>query len=354
MDAVSCGSRVGWRLNKLCRWKLYNSPGVHTRKEPKRFYPNGSLAAHVLGFVGLDGTGLAGIEQVYNEKIGGEPGKLFIERDSSGHAYESTEVPGRAGQTIVLTIDQGIQYQAEAALTTAVSQSRAKSGTAIVLDPRTGEILALANAPTFDPNDVGAATPDQRSNWALQNIYEPGSTFKIVAFSAAIEKGLAKPNEVIDCQMGSITVAKRVIRDHTSFGTLTLTEALAKSSNVAAIKLGLRVGDPTMHEYITRFGFGSRTGIELPGETAGMLHPLEALAGIVDWIRCHRSGSGRDSAADGCGVWRSGKRRCASRAASGSRDPKRGGRGGLSSKSGTATSDQQGNSIRCCAACSKA
>ena len=248
--------------------------GVHSRKEQKRFYPNGSLAANVLGFVGLDGNGLAGIEQAFNEKILGEPGKIFTEKDSRGFAYESTEIPGRPGQTIVLTIDQSIQYTAEAALTSAIAESHAKSGTAIVLDPHTGEILALANAPTFDPNNVGAAPPAARANWALQNIYEPGSTFKIVAYSAAIEKGLAKPDDHIDCQMGSITVAKRVIHDHHPFGTLTLTEALAKSSNVAAIKLGLRVGDATMYDYITRFGFGSRTGIELPGETAGMIHPV--------------------------------------------------------------------------------
>jgi len=248
--------------------------GVHIRKEQKRFYPNGSLAANVLGFVGLDGNGLGGIEQVYNEKIIGEPGKIIVERDRRGMGYESTELPGRPGQTIVLTLDQTIQHHAEVALAAAVSQSRAKSGTAIVLDPHTGEVLALANAPTFDPNDVGAATPATRSNWALQNIYEPGSTFKVVAFSAALEKKLAKPDDKIDCQMGSITVAKRVIRDHHPFGSLTIADALAKSSNVAAIKLGLRVGDQTMHDYITRFGFGSRTGIELPGETAGILRPV--------------------------------------------------------------------------------
>jgi cell division protein FtsI (penicillin-binding protein 3) len=249
-------------------------PGVHTRQEPNRFYPNRSLSANVLGFVGLDGNGLAGIEQAFNEKILGEPGKLFIQKDSRGFAYESSEIPGRPGQTIVLTIDQSIQYQAEAALTSAIARSHAKSGTAIVMDPHTGEILALANAPTFDPNNVGAAPPAARANWALQNIYEPGSTFKIIAYSAAFEKGLAKPDDHIDCQMGSITVAKRVVHDHEPFGNLTLTEALAKSSNVAAIKLGLRVGNTTMHEYITRFGFGSRTGIELPGETAGMIHPV--------------------------------------------------------------------------------
>jgi cell division protein FtsI/penicillin-binding protein 2 len=279
LEAKESGRRFLWIARRITPDKAQiletmDLAGVHTRKEPKRFYPNGSLAANVLGFVGLDGNGLAGIEQVYNEKISGEPGKLFIEKDSRGRAYESTEISGRPGQTIVLTIDQSIQYQAEAALMTAIQQSGAKSGTAIVLDPHTGDILALANAPTFDPNDVGAASPAARANWALQNIYEPGSTFKVVAFSAAIEKGLAKPDDHIDCQMGSITIAKRVIHDHHPFGSLTLAEALAKSSNVAAIKLALRVGDPTMYEYITRFGFGSRTGIELPGETAGLLRPL--------------------------------------------------------------------------------
>ncbi|MDQ1707463.1 MAG: hypothetical protein QOJ88_674 [Pyrinomonadaceae bacterium] len=278
-EARGGGRRFIWIARRIApeQAQLLDSlelAGVHTRKEPKRFYPNGPLAANVLGYVGLDGKGLAGIEQVYNEKIVGEPGKVFIEKDSRGRAYESTELPGSPGQTVILTIDQTMQYQAEAALTAAIAESHAKAGTAIVLDPHTGEILALANAPTFDPNDVAAATPAARSNWALQNIYEPGSTFKIVAFSAAIEKGLAKPDDHIDCQMGSITVAKRVIHDHHPFGNLTLADALAKSSNVAAIKLGLRVGDPTMFEFINRFGFGARTGVELPGETAGLVHPL--------------------------------------------------------------------------------
>ena len=252
-----------------------NLPGIHQQLEPKRFYPNGSLAAHVLGYVGLDGQGLGGVEQSYNEKISGEPGQLFIEKDASGKPYESYEITAKPGQTVVLTIDQSIQYLAEQALQGAVERSHAKSGTVIVLDPRSGDILALANAPTFDPNKVAEAKPETRSNWALQNIYEPGSTFKIVAFSAAIEKKLAKPEDHIDCQMGAITVAGRLVHDHKPFGLLTIAEALAKSSNVAAIKLGLRVGDPTMYEYIKRFGFGSKTGIELPGETVGILRKVE-------------------------------------------------------------------------------
>jgi cell division protein FtsI (penicillin-binding protein 3) len=258
--------------NALVALKL---PGLQGVLEPKRYYPNGPLASHVLGYVGLDGTGLGGLEQSYNEKISGEPGRLFLEKDANGRPYESFEIAAKQGETVVLTIDQAIQYEAEQALSEAVKNSHAKSGSVIVLDPRSGEILALANAPSFDPNNVSASAAQARSNWALQNIYEPGSTFKVVAFSAALEKKLARIDEHIDCQMGAITVAGRVVHDHKPFGLLTLPEALAKSSNVAAIKLGMRVGDQTMYDYITRFGFGSKTGIELPGETGGILRKVE-------------------------------------------------------------------------------
>ncbi len=250
-------------------------PGLHATLEPKRFYPNGTLASHVLGFVGIEGQGQAGVELTYNQKISGEAGKLFLERDATGRAYESFEIQAKQGQTVVLTIDQAIQYQVERALEGAVQRSHAKSGSAIVLDPRTGEVLALANAPSFDPNNVSAVPAENRSNWALESIYEPGSTFKIVAFSAAIEKGLAKPDDLIDCQMGSINVAGRIVHDHHPFGTLTMTQALEKSSNVAAIKLGLRVGDESMYDFMTRFGFGLKTGIELPGETVGILRKVK-------------------------------------------------------------------------------
>jgi cell division protein FtsI (penicillin-binding protein 3) len=248
--------------------------GIYSLKEPKRFYPNGQLASHVLGFVGLDEVGLGGVEQVYNERIQGEAGRLFIETDAHRRPYSSLEVEPRPGQSVVLTIDQMVQYRTEQALSAAVQNSKAKSGTAIVLDPHTGEILALANAPSFDPNDARGAAADCRTNQALQNIYEPGSTFKIVAYSGAIEEGLVRPDDHIDCQMGSINVAGRIVHDHHAFGSLTIAEALAKSSNVAAIKLGLRLGDERMYEYMRRFGFGARTNVELPGETAGLVRPV--------------------------------------------------------------------------------
>ena len=259
------------RAGEISNLKL---DGVHMRKEPKRFYPNGSLAAHVLGFVGLDEVGLAGIEQSHDQRIRGEAGKIFIETDAHQRPYESIVAQPTTGQSVVLTIDQMVQYRAEQSLQAAVERTNARSGTAIVLDPHTGEILALANAPTFDPNNAGASTPQSRLNEALQNIYEPGSTFKIVAYSAAIEEGLVKPDDHIDCQMGSIMVAGRLVHDGHAFGTLTIADALAKSSNVAAIKLGLRVGDKRMYDFMKLYGFGSRTGVELPGETAGLLRPV--------------------------------------------------------------------------------
>src|SRR5438270_7796354 len=248
--------------------------GVYSRQEPKRYYPNDSLAAHVLGFVGTEEIGLSGVEQYYNEKIRGEAGKVYLERDRERRAFESYEVQSRPGQTVVLTIDQLIQYRTEQALSAAVDRAHAKSGTAIVMDPRTGEILALANAPTFDPNQPVANSAEARANGALQSIYEPGSTFKIVAYSAAIEKGLVKPDDKIDCQMGSITVAGRLIHDGHPYGIVTVADALAKSSNVGAIKLGLMVGNESMYEYMKRLGFGSRTGVDLAGESPGILRAL--------------------------------------------------------------------------------
>jgi cell division protein FtsI (penicillin-binding protein 3) len=250
--------------------------GIYSRKESKRYYPNDSLAAHVLGFVGADQIGLSGVEQYYNEKIRGESGKVYLERDGSAErrVFESYEVQPNPGQTVVLTIDQTIQYRTEQALFATVERAHAKSGTAIVMDPQTGEILALANAPSFDPNQPTRDSTEARVNSALQNTYEPGSTFKIVAYSAAIEKGLVRPEDKIDCQMGQITVAGRLIHDHRPFGVLTIADALAQSSNVGAIKLGLLVGNESMYDYMKRLGFGSRTGIDLAGESPGQLRSL--------------------------------------------------------------------------------
>jgi cell division protein FtsI (penicillin-binding protein 3) len=257
------------------RIKSLDLKGVGSVKEPKRYYPNGSLAAHVLGFVGLDDAGLAGVEIFQNASLKGDPGKVVVSRDARSHAFESAETDAKAGQSVSLTIDQNVQYAVERALSAAVTREHAKSGAAVVLDPRTGEILALANSPTFDPNDAKGIAPDVLTNKALQYTYEPGSTFKVVAYSGAIEEKLVKPTDMIDCQMGSITLFGRTVHDSHPHGVLTITEALAQSSNVAAIKLGMKLGDVRLFDYIRRFGFGAKTGVELPGETRGLLRDVK-------------------------------------------------------------------------------
>src|SRR5215213_8256161 len=246
--------------------------GVYSIEEQKRRYPNGPLAAHVLGYVGLDEKGLAGVEQIYDASLKGEQGRVRIDKDGQRKAFESEGRAPQDGRTVVLTIDQTVQYIVERQLAAAVERTRAKSAAAVVLDPRTGEVLALANAPTFDPNAAGGVSAEARRNDALQNIYEPGSTFKLVAYTAALEEKLITPETRIQCE-GSISLPGRVVHDH-AHGSLTATEALAKSSNVAAIKLGQKLGNDRLYEYIRRLGFGAKTGVELPGETAGLIRPV--------------------------------------------------------------------------------
>jgi cell division protein FtsI/penicillin-binding protein 2 len=246
--------------------------GIYSTEEQRRRYPKGALAAHVLGFVGLDAEGLAGVEQVYNAALTGEKGRLVLDADAKRRTFESAGSDARDGRTLVLTIDQTVQYIVERELAAAMERTQAKSAAAVVLEPRTGEVLALANAPSFDPNDAGSVSVESRRNDSLQNIYEPGSTFKIVPFAGALEEKLITPETRIDCP-GSISLPGRVVGDHAT-GSLTATEALAKSSNVAAIKLGQRLGNERLYEYIRRLGFGAKTGVELPGETAGLIRPV--------------------------------------------------------------------------------
>jgi cell division protein FtsI (penicillin-binding protein 3) len=278
-EAKSSKRRFVWLARELEpeqaeKIKALNLKGVGSVKESKRYYPNGSLAAHVIGFVGLDDAGLAGIERFQNASLKGDAGRLTVSRDARHQAFESAEVDPKSGQSIALTIDQNIQYQVERSIQSALETTHAKSAMAVALDPHTGEILALANAPTFDPNAAKDASADVRANKALQYTYEPGSTFKVVAYSGAIEEKLVKPTDMIDCQMGSINVYGRTIHDSHPHGVLTITEALAQSSNVAAIKLGMKLGDARLYDYVRRFGFGSRTRVELPGESPGILRPV--------------------------------------------------------------------------------
>lgn len=256
------------------RIKSLNLRGVYLQKEPKRYYPKGDLAAQVLGYVGMDDAGLSGIEREYDTQLHGRPGAMLISVDARKKWFGSVEKQPTPGQNVVLTIDEKIQYIAERELQTAMEQTKAIAGTVLVENPRTGEILALANRPTFDPNLSKEITPEKLKNHAVSDVYEPGSTFKLVTISAAIDQGLARPDELIDCQMGSIVINGLRIHDHKAFGLIPVSKVLAFSSDVGAIKIALRLGEERFYKYIRSFGFGQQTGIELPGETRGLAKPI--------------------------------------------------------------------------------
>ncbi|MEP6924292.1 MAG: penicillin-binding protein 2 [Pyrinomonadaceae bacterium] len=249
--------------------------GLIWRKEQKRFYPNETLCAQVLGFTNREDAGQAGIESTEEKNLRGDYGQVTEERDGSGRVYELTESINQQPRNVVLTIDYALQHTVEQALAEGIATAQAKSGAAVVLNPATGEILAMANAPTFNPNKPGDSKPEMWTNRAVQNFYEPGSTFKLVTYSATLEEKIATPNDTIDTHAGQIKIGSRVIKDPGSGGLLTLTQALAKSSNVAAITLGGRIGKERLYDYIRRFGFGVATGVELPVESRGMLSAPE-------------------------------------------------------------------------------
>jgi len=255
------------------RIKSLNLRGVYFQKESKRYYPKSELAAQVLGYVGMDDSGLSGIEREYEPQLHGRPGEMLISVDARKKWFGSVEKQPEPGENIVLTVDEKIQYIAERELEAGMEQTHAISGTVIVENTRTGEILALANRPTFNPNLSKEITPEKLKNHAVSDVYEPGSTFKLVTISAALEEKLTNPNELVDCQMGSIVFNGMRIRDSRPHGLLTVSDVLAESSDVGSIKVGMRLGDDRFYKYIRGYGFGQQTGIELPGETRGLSKP---------------------------------------------------------------------------------
>jgi cell division protein FtsI (penicillin-binding protein 3) len=256
------------------RIKALNLRGIYFQKESKRFYPKRDLAAQVLGYVGMDDEGLSGIEREFDEQLRGKSGRMLVQVDARRKNFNRVEKQPDPGENVVLTIDEQIQYIAEQELEQAIKDTRAIAGTVIVANPHTGEILALANWPTFNPNLSRRVTPEALKDRAVSDVYEPGSTFKLVTISAALEEKITNPDEVFDCQMGSIVVNGMRIRDHKPFGLLPVSDILAKSSDVGAIKIALRLGEERFYKYIRAFGFGQQTGIELPGETRGLAKPL--------------------------------------------------------------------------------
>ena len=260
------------------RVRHLNLPGIHFEQESKRYYPKGTVASHVLGAVGIDHQGLAGLEQSFEKTLRGEAGARVVQHDALQNRYSSYMVKAPIpGSDLILTIDQKIQMVAERELTRAATESRAAAGTIIVMDPKNGNVFAMANWPTFDPNRPASNTADleRRRNFAITNLIEPGSTFKLVTVAGALELGLTRPTEVLDCQMGGIRLGSRLIRDHKQFDHLTVAQVVAFSSNVGAIKIGLRLEPPRLYEYARRFGFGRGTGLPLPGEIDGILRRPE-------------------------------------------------------------------------------
>lgn len=252
--------------------------GVHFLSESRRYYPMGELAAQVLGFVGTDHRGLWGLEARYDEVVAGRAGRRTVLRDARRGRVVHPElmwVEAEPGQDLLLTIDAAVQMAAEQALAESLEQTRARSASALVMDIRSGAVLAMATAPSFDPNHFGRSTPARWRNAVLADAYEPGSTFKIVTVAAALEAGAIRPGDVFDCEMGRVVFGRTVINDHKPFGLLDVAGILAKSSNVGAIKIGLRAGEERFYDTIRAFGFGESTGIDLPGENAGILRPRE-------------------------------------------------------------------------------
>jgi cell division protein FtsI (penicillin-binding protein 3) len=255
------------------RIKSLNLQGIHFQKEPKRFYPARDLAAQVIGSVGMEDAGQSGIEHEFDDILRGHPGEMFISVDARRQWFSDVEKQPEPGENVVLTIDKNIQYIAEKELDQAIHDTQAIAGTVIVENPHTGEILALANRPTFNPNLRKQITPTALTNRAVSFVYEPGSTFKLVTISAALEEKLTNPDEVFDCQMGAIVYNGMRIRDSRPHGLLPVWGVLAESSDVGAIKIALRLGEDRFYKYIRAYGFGQQSGIELPGETRGLTKP---------------------------------------------------------------------------------
>jgi cell division protein FtsI (penicillin-binding protein 3) len=280
-NRLSNGHNFAWIARRVppdvaAKVRALGLKGIYYQKEFQRFYPDNEIAAQVLGYVGVDDTGLGGLEQKFEPQLHGVPGRMYTAMDARRRVLGSTSSEPEPGQNLVLTIDSNIQFLAERALDHAMERTQAANGTVVVQDVHTGQILALAIRPTFNPNVFRHTTSALLRNHAVSDVYEPGSTFKLVTYSAALDQGVTKPDDMIDCQGGQITIAGRVIHDDKAdhYHVITVHEALEHSSDVAAVKLALKMGPDNFYKYIRGFGFGSRPGVELPGETRGLLRPV--------------------------------------------------------------------------------
>jgi cell division protein FtsI (penicillin-binding protein 3) len=247
--------------------------GLHWREEQKRSYPYKTLAAHVIGFSNAEDVGSAGIEQSQEEHLHGAVIRSWQDRDRLGRIYEEEQIEREEPKDVVLTISNSIQYKTEQALEAGVKKSNAKSGSAIVLNPKTGEILAMANYPTFDPNRYTEFAPESFTNRAIHDIYAPGSVYKLITFGAAIDANAIDPNGMINLSGGYVEVGGRRFNDKHATKAMTYDSAFAVSSNAAAIKTALRLGKDGFYRYAQKFGFGQAVGVGLPAEEKGIVRP---------------------------------------------------------------------------------
>ncbi len=269
--------------------------GLNFRPENKRSYPHNSLAGQVLGFVGIDGLGLEGLEKRYDHVLQGTPGFYYGIRDARGKiilAPRAPIQPAQDGDALYLSIDVGIQYAAEQALKKAVSKWHAKKGCAIVVVPQTGEILAMANYPFFNPNRFRYATPSLWRNHAITDSFEPGSTFKTFLLAAALEEKIWRPHDILYAENGHFHFEDVTFHDVKPHGWLSVENVIVYSSNIGAVKMGLKVGAKTIYEYIKKFGFSQKTGVELLGESPGLIRPLSQWTPVDAATVCFGQGIG--------------------------------------------------------------
>jgi cell division protein FtsI (penicillin-binding protein 3) len=247
--------------------------GIGFLTENRRYYPKRELASHVLGYTGLDNTGMSGVEYAFEDLIRGRAAKVVVRTDARRRPVGHTEKPSTDGHAVLLCLDESIQHVAETELERSMAETQAISGIAIVMDPRTGEILALANRPTFNPNRFSAYSSARWRNRAVTDAYEPGSIFKIITAAAALQEKIVDPDEVLDCGHGFVEVAGIRINDHAVFDQLRFRDVIAKSSDVGCVRVAQRVGRENFNRYVRDFGFGALTGVDLPGESGGLLKP---------------------------------------------------------------------------------
>lgn len=253
-----------------------NLKGLYFEPDAVRIYPNGQMLGHVLGFMDHEGNGIQGVELTMEKYLRGRDGYRYIEHDRTGREimlYRGQEEPAEHGLNVRLTIDMGLQSILEEELDAAFKDLKPEMLVGIIADPITGEILAMANRPCFDPNHPGNAKPEQMKNRAILDMVEPGSTFKIVVASGALNEGTVNEKTSIYCENGAFSYGGRILKDHHGYGSMTVHDILVKSSNIGSAKMALMMGDTKFYEYVRRFGFGERTGIELPGEIPGLVHP---------------------------------------------------------------------------------